>query len=60
MVNTTPKERAKHILQAKKLIKEFVGGIDEVAFSNNFKIQSAVQCQFLILPYTVKHCYKGV
>ena len=56
MGNTTPKERAKHILQAKKLIKEFVGGIGEVAFSNNFKIQSAVQCQFLILPYTVKHC----
>lgn len=49
MDKPTPKERAQHILEAIKLIKEFVVGMEEIDFVNDIKIQSAVQYQFLII-----------
>ena len=55
MANPTPKERAQHILEAIKLIKEFVNGIDETAFINDIKIQSAVQYQFLIIGEAIRY-----
>jgi uncharacterized protein with HEPN domain len=55
MDNPTPKERAVHILAAIRLIKEFVAGIDETAFVNDIKIQSAVQYQFLIIGESIRH-----
>ncbi|WP_152270686.1 HepT-like ribonuclease domain-containing protein [Agriterribacter humi] len=55
MDKPTPKERAEHILEAIKLIKRFVAGMDETAFSNDIKIQSAVQYQFLIIGEAIRH-----
>lgn len=43
------KERAEHVLEAIKLIEEFVGDLSEDAFFSEIKIQSAVQYQFLII-----------
>ncbi len=36
------------VLEAIKLIKEFVAGMDEKAFISDIQVQSAVQFQFLI------------
>lgn len=55
MDKPTPKERAEHILGAIKLIKEFVADIDEAAFLNDIKIQSAVQYQFLIIGEAIRY-----
>ena len=55
MYKPTPKERAYHILEAINLIKGFVAGMDETAFSNDIKIQSAVQYQFLIIGEAIRH-----
>ncbi len=55
MDKPTPKERAAHILEAIKLIKEFVTEMDEAAFSKDLKIQSAVQYQFLIIGEAIRH-----
>ena len=49
MDKPTPKERAEHILEAIRLIREFVTGVNQTAFVNDKKIQSAVQYQFLII-----------
>lgn len=54
MDKPTPKERLEHILEALKLIRDFVDGIDEAKFLNDVKIQSAVQFQFLIIGEAVK------
>jgi uncharacterized protein with HEPN domain len=54
MDKPTPKERAEHILVAIKLIKEFVAGVDEIAFLKDIKIQSAVQYQFLIIGEAIR------
>ena len=55
MDKPTPKERAEHILEALKLIKEFVAGMDETTFVNDIIIQSAVQYQFLIIGEAIRY-----
>ncbi len=60
MDNPTPKERAEHILEAIKLIKEFVAGYDEIAFLNDVIIQSAVQYQFLIIGEAIRYIDNGI
>lgn len=42
MDKPTPKERAEHIVEAIRLIHEFVTGVNETAFVNDKKLQSAV------------------
>jgi uncharacterized protein with HEPN domain len=54
MDKPTPRERAEHILEAIRLIKEFVSDMDETAFINDIKIQSAVQYQFLIIGEAIR------
>jgi uncharacterized protein with HEPN domain len=60
MDNPTPKERAEHILEAIKLIKEFVSGYDEITFLNDVIIQSAVQYQFLIIGEAIRYIDNGI
>ena len=55
MDKPTPKQRAEHILEAIKLIKEFVADMDETAFIYDIKIQSAVQYQFLIIGEAIRY-----
>ena len=55
MDKPTPKERAEHILEAIKLIKEFVADMNELTFVNDIKIQSAVQYQFLIIGEAIRY-----
>ena len=55
MDKPTPKERAEHILEAIKLIKEFVAGIDENTFIKDIKVQSAMQYQFLIIGEAIRY-----
>lgn len=55
MDKPTPRQRAEHILQAIKLIREFVAGVDENSFINDIKIQSAVQFQFLIIGEAIRY-----
>lgn len=55
MDKPTPKETAEHILEAIQLIKQFVADIDETAFVNDIKIQSAVQYQFLIIGEAIRY-----
>ena len=55
MDKPTPKERAEHILEAIKLIKEFVADMNEPTFVNDIKIQSAVQYQFLIIGEAIRY-----
>lgn len=55
MVKPNPKERFEHVLEAIKLIKEFVTEVDEAAFLVDIKIQSAVQYQFLIIGEAIRH-----
>jgi uncharacterized protein with HEPN domain len=55
MVKPTPRERAEHIIEAIKFIRAFVTDIDESAFLNDIKIQSAVQYQFLIIGEAIGH-----
>ncbi len=55
MDKPSTKERAEHILEAIKLIKEFVVDMDEVAFKKDIKIQSAVQYQFLIIGEAIRY-----
>ena len=49
MAKPTHKERAEHILEAIRLIKEFVADISEAQFLSDKQVQSAVQYQFLII-----------
>ena len=55
MVKPNPKERFEHVLEAIKLIKEFVTDVDEGSFLADIKIQSAVKYQFLIIGEAIKH-----
>ena len=55
MDKPTPKERIEHIIEAIRLIKEFVSGLDETAFVADIKVQSAVQYQFLIIGEAIRH-----
>lgn len=55
MDKPTPKERVESILNAIHLIRQFVEGEDEVSFSQDIKLQSAVQYQFLIIGEAVRH-----
>ena len=55
MDEPTQKQRAQHILEAIKLIKEFAADIDEAAFIYDIKIQSAVQYQFLIIGEAIRY-----
>lgn len=55
MDKPTPKQRTEHILEAIKLIKEFVADTDETTFLNDIKIQSAVQYQFLIIGEAIRY-----
>jgi len=55
MDKPTPKERAEHIIDAIKLIREFVAGLDETTFLTDIKIQSAVQYQFLIIGEAIRY-----
>lgn len=55
MNKPTPKERIDDILEAIRLIREFVSGVDEKSFSNDKKIQSAVQFQFLVIGEAIRH-----
>ena len=54
MVKPTPKERAEHILEAIRLIREFVADINETQFLSDIKTQSAVQYQFLIIGEAIR------
>jgi uncharacterized protein with HEPN domain len=55
MGKPTPKERVEHILEAIRLIKEFVSGMSGKSFSKDVKVQSAVQYQFLIIGEAIRH-----
>ncbi|ODS76815.1 MAG: hypothetical protein ABS46_18915 [Cytophagaceae bacterium SCN 52-12] len=44
-----------HVLQAIRLIREFVTDIDEAAFLSDVMIQSAVQYQFLIIGESIRY-----
>ena len=55
MGKPTPKERVEHILEAIRLIQEFVSGMNEKTFSRDVKVQSAVQYQFLIIGEAIRH-----
>lgn len=55
MDKPTHKERVQHILDALKLIRQFVEGEDEISFVKDVKLQSAVQYQFLIIGEAIKH-----
>ncbi len=55
MDKPTPKERAKHILDAIQLIRDFVAGLDEATFLTDIKIQSAVQYQFLVIGEVISY-----
>ena len=50
-----PKERVEHILEAIRLIREFVSGMNEKTFSRDVMVQSAVQYQFLIIGEAIRH-----
>jgi uncharacterized protein with HEPN domain len=50
-----PKERVEHILDAIRLIREFVSGMNEKTFSRDVKVQSAVQYQFLVIGEAIRH-----
>jgi len=55
MDKPTPKERVESILNAIRLIRQFVEGEDEISFSKDIKLQSAVQYQFLIIGEAIRH-----
>lgn len=55
MDKPTPKERVESILNAIRLIRQFVEDEDEVSFSQDIKLQSAVQYQFLIIGEAIRH-----
>ena len=55
MVKPTPKNRLEHLLDSINLIGEFIIDVDEKAFSQDIKLQSAVQFQFLIIGEAIRH-----
>ena len=55
MDKPTPKERVESILNAVRLIRQFVEDEDEISFSKDIKLQSAVQYQFLIIGEAIRH-----
>lgn len=60
MDRPTPKERVEHILEAIRLIREFVAGTSESDFLKDKKIQSAVKYQFLIIGEAIKHIDESI
>ena len=54
------KERVEHILASIQLIKEFITDVDESTFLTDYKIQSAVQYQFLVIGEAVRHLDKSI
>ena len=60
MGKPTPKERIEHVLEAIRLIKEFIVDVDETQFLEDVKIQSAVQYQFLIIGEAIRHIDNGI
>jgi len=42
-------------LEAIRLIKEFVSGMNQKAFNRDVKVQSAVQYQFLVIGEAIRH-----
>jgi uncharacterized protein with HEPN domain len=55
MDKPTPKHRLEHVLEAIELIGEFIIDVDEKTFSQDIKLQSAVQYQFLIIGEAIRH-----
>lgn len=55
MDRPTPKQRAEHIIKSIELIKEFVSDVNEATFLKDFKIQGAVQYQFLIIGEAIRY-----
>ncbi len=55
MDKPTSKERAEHILNAIRLIRDFVENLDESDFLTDIKVQSAIQYQFLIIGEAVNY-----
>ena len=60
MDKPSDKERAEHILASIQLIKEFVADVDGSTFLVDYKIQSAVQYQFLVIGEAVRHLDKSI
>nr|MBI1228811.1 DUF86 domain-containing protein [Cytophagales bacterium] len=60
MDKPTPKERVEHVLEAIRLIREFVAETDETEFLKDKKIQSAVQFQFLIIGEAFRYMDKDI
>ena len=60
MDKPTPKERAEHILESIKLIRDFTKDVDETSFLTDIKIQSAVQYQFLIIGEAIRYIDDGI
>ena len=42
-------------MEAIRLIKEFVSGMNQKAFNRDVKVQSAVQYQFLVIGEAIRH-----
>lgn len=60
MDKPTPRERVEHILEAIRLIREFVADTDEAAFMKDKKVQSAVKYQFLIIGEAIRNMDEDV
>ena len=54
MDKPTPRQRIEHVLEAIRLIREFVETVNEAAFLEDKKVQSAVQYQFLIIGEAIR------
>ncbi len=54
MDKPTPRQRIEHVLEAIKLIREFVTNVNETDFLKDKKVQSAVQYQFLIIGEAIR------
>lgn len=54
MAKPSDRERMDHVLKAIGAIRSFVEGLDEKAFGEDIKTQSAVQYQFLVIGEAIK------
>jgi len=55
MDKPTPRERVEQVLEAIRLIREFVANVHEMEFLEDKKTQSAVLYQFLIIGEAIRH-----
>lgn len=55
MDKPTPRQRIEHVLEAIRLIREFIANVNETDFLDDKKVQSAVQYQFLIIGEAIRH-----